>query len=51
MYYSPELGSFIALTPFKHGAPIIKQPLDPRSIITHYKHLTIKNNPYNIVSA
>lgn len=24
-----------------------KQPFDPRPIITHYKLLTIKNNPYN----
>jgi hypothetical protein len=26
---------------------VTKHSLDPRPIIIHYKHLTIKNNPYN----
>jgi hypothetical protein len=37
----------VTMTPFKYYAPIIKQPLDPRPIITHYKHLKTKNNSNN----
>jgi hypothetical protein len=38
---------FVTMIPFKHGASVIKQSLDPKPNIKINKPLTIENNLYN----